>query len=273
MLEKILLFIVIFFLINISYNLIYNYEELFNIKSIISFFIPIIYLFLFFPFLYFLRLYVLYEDLFLKLKLRNWDRVDKYLYYIKIKIFKYCKFNLFKLNSFMKNKNFFIEKKEDINTIIYNFEKNINKTQELAKDFKKVCKKALIGISKENKIDLFNEWNLILDFLNANKWESLNVIRIESENLIVWYINLVTDSFLTERFQVFLNFIKKLKKDNILPENYYHLYPWENSMNAKDIVFFIYLYINWEKSINKKINLYKKDIDENLKAISEVFWY
>lgn len=157
---------------------------------------------------------------------------------------------------------------------LFDFLKTNNKTELLAKEFKETCLSLNIDISENNEIDLFNEWDLILDYYNATDWGFNDIMQIMSEKPIVWFINHLVDSFFAQRYELFTKFVYDLESNKVLPERYSisEVSVWD-VMNAKDTIFFIYLYSYWEKNINKNKKLTKKDIEENIKIIWDVFWY
>lgn len=108
------------FIVYLFTSLSENYTLLFNVKNIYFLLFPLVYFVLYYPFLYILRLLMNYESLFIRINIKNSLRIKDFLY-VKYKIFMFCWLNLFKLNEFSTWRSFYMENKEDIEKIIFDF--------------------------------------------------------------------------------------------------------------------------------------------------------
>lgn len=107
-------------LINISYNLIQNFGEFANYKTLKSFLFPIILTISFLPILYLVALWSIYEIVIFRMQVKLEDWKDKI--YLKIKLFKTFHFNRRKLREFQGKMGFNpIKNRKDINLTIKKF--------------------------------------------------------------------------------------------------------------------------------------------------------
>ncbi len=115
----------------IIYSAIKDYNKLIGISSVMSFLLPIILMFLYFPFSYLFILYTEYELVFVRINVlfKNIKKVElgKYL---KKEIFKFCLLNYDRLNAISKNKYYYwssIENKNQVSEFLYQNKMKIKK--------------------------------------------------------------------------------------------------------------------------------------------------
>lgn len=101
-------------------KLITDFTLFFNKENINNFIYPVVYFALFYPYLYFVRLIMNYESLFVRLKIANGNNKKDYIS-TRWKIINFCGLSLKKLNNFSKHKNFRINDKQSIEDIIENY--------------------------------------------------------------------------------------------------------------------------------------------------------
>lgn len=123
-LNYIIWFIVIIFLVKSFIEIWENFSSFFQQETFVNFFYPIFYMGLFYPFLYLFRLLMQYESLFVRVKIRDSNKKLDY-FYVKLKMFLLCWFNLVRLNQFSTWRMFWMEEKYEIDKIIADF-KNKN---------------------------------------------------------------------------------------------------------------------------------------------------
>lgn len=112
----ILMWIMIFYSITSFFR---NYREAVNIVTLF----PVLCFFLFYPFLYFFRLYMKYELLFMRIgHISPVNQQDKTC--AKLQAVKHCWINLYKLNRFSTARCFYMESKDTVSAIIENFDES-----------------------------------------------------------------------------------------------------------------------------------------------------
>ncbi|MCK6648732.1 MAG: hypothetical protein L6Q66_03660 [Bacteroidia bacterium] len=105
LLKKMLSYSGVLLILFVGYKSVVSYQDLVNLKTLFSFLLPIILTLMMIPFLYFLALFMNYEELFVKLYYYSND--EKFKWELKKKILFEAKFNLNKVHYIFKSINKF----------------------------------------------------------------------------------------------------------------------------------------------------------------------
>jgi len=119
-LDKLLAMWGVFLLIFTAHNIIKDFHSLVNLKNLYSFILPPILTFSYLPFIYFMALYMRYENIFIRIDFSNKDETIKK--FAKRKILTSCHINLKKLNHFSRKIGIMkFDQKEDVLNAIQKF--------------------------------------------------------------------------------------------------------------------------------------------------------